>query len=201
MTDDLPDELADRLRVERRVAVDTETTGLNWREDTLELCQIYSPGTGAILVRRSWRRPTNLLDLLEDSRVTKVLHYAPFDLRFLESTWGVRSESVFCTKAASKLLDPLLPPAEHSLSALLARHFGIRLDKGAVRVSNWAAPDLTLDQIAYAAADVSSLLMLADSQEARLRERGLAGDFAAICTYMPLDAHLEISGIPNPLAY
>lgn len=201
LIDDLPDDLTDLLRSSGRVAVDTETTGLDWQQDTLELCQIHSPEAGTILLRKSSSRPSNLLDILEDSRVTKVLHHAPFDLRFLESTWGVRTRSVFCTKAASKLLDPHLPSAEHSLGALLARTLGIQLDEGAVRVSDWAASTLTHEQVAYAAADVASLLMLADIQDQQLRVRGLSEDFTAICAYMPVAAHLEIEGIPNPLTY
>lgn len=201
MTDDLPDDLARLLRQADRVAVDTETTGLDWRSDVLQLCQFFTPELGPVLVRNKGGGGTNLLALLEDASVVKVFHHAPFDLRFLEATWGARTHSVFCTKAASKLLDPGLTPSEHSLSSLLKRHFGLGLDKGAVRVSDWGAPELSPDQMAYAAADVSSLLRLADLELERLRMRDLEIDFSAICDYMPVDAHLEVSGVPNPLTY
>lgn len=198
---DLPNSLADQLSRETRVAVDTETTGLDWQRDTLELCQIWTDTTGPILIRRSQGRPVNLLALLENPTIEKVFHFAPFDLRFLEAAWGVRVSPVFCTKAASKLLEPTLPSAEHSLGALLRRHFGLHLDKGAVRVSDWGTDELSPRQIAYAAADVSSLLRLASFELEQLRLHGLDGDFRTICAYMPVDAHLEIAGTPNPLAY
>ncbi len=201
VTGDIPDALAHEIRQDGRVAVDTETTGLDWRRDTLELCQLFTPATGPILVRRTASRPRRLVELLEDAQLVKVFHHAPFDLRFLESAWEARTVSVFCTKAASKLLDPQLPPSAHSLGALLERHFGTHLDKGPVRVSDWGAAVLSPGQLDYAAADVATLLQLADLESKQLQLRGLDADFAAVCAYMPVDAHLEVTGVPNPLVY
>ena len=53
VTGDIPDALAHEIRQDGRVAVDTETTGLDWRRDTLELCQLFTPATGPILIRRT----------------------------------------------------------------------------------------------------------------------------------------------------
>lgn len=201
VTGDLPTELTKTLREAPYVAVDTETTGLNWREDSLELCQLFTETSGAVLVRRSEAKPPNLTAILEDPTVVKVFHHAPFDLRFLEHTWGARTAPVFCTKTASKLLDPDLPHAAHSLGALAARYFGIHLNKGSVRISDWAAHELSPEQLKYAADDVSSLLQLAALESERLRQQDLDVTFAAICAYLPVDAHLEVAGFPNPLVY
>jgi len=201
ITGDLPQELADEIRSGSSVAVDTETSGLDWRRDTLELCQLFTLATGPVLIRRSEARPQNLVDLLENSQLTKVFHHAPFDLRFLEATWGARTSPVFCTKTGSKLLDPQLPSSEHSLKSLLARHFEIQLDKGSVRVSDWATDELSPEQLEYAAADVSSLLRLARLEAEQLRLRGLETEFEAVCASLPVDAHLEVAGFPNPLVY
>ena len=114
---------------------------------------------------------------------------------------GARTTSVVCTKAASKLLDPGLPASAHSLGALLARHFGVELDKGPVRTSDWGANELTEAQTDYAVSDVASLLHLADIEVEGLKRRGLEEVFAAICAYMPVDAHLEVTGVPDPLSY
>lgn len=200
LTGDLPEELASEVRAAGRVAVDTETTGLDWRIDSLKLCQVFTPAIGPVLVRVEGEAPV-LRELLEDPSITKVFHFAPFDLRFLEAGIGARVTSVFCTKAASKLLDPGLPASAHSLGALLARQFGIQLDKGAVRTSDWGSAELSDAQTQYAAQDVVSLLRLADAESELLNGRGLAEVFASICAYMPIDAHLEILGVPNPLAY
>lgn len=200
MTRDLPVEIAGQLRDARVVAVDTETTGLDWRVDSLQLCQLFSASVGAVLVRIEGDAP-QLRSLLEDPTVTKVFHFAPFDLRFLEAAIGARTAPVICTKAASKLLDPGLPSKAHSLGALLTRHFGVELDKGAVRTSDWGSRELTDAQTDYAVGDVINLLRLADVELKLLQARGLADEFEAICRYMPVDAHLELAGVPNPLAY
>lgn len=198
---DLPDDLCAELRGAERVAVDTETTGLDWRHDALKLLQLHAVAHGALLVRVAGRPAPNLRSLLEDALVTKVFHHAPFDLRFISATWGVRPKSVFCTKAASKLLDPQLPAGEHGLAPLLLRRLSVQLGKGPVRTSDWGAPVLSAAQMEYAAADVEFLLPLADSELAQLEAKGLIDDFRSICAYMPLDAHLAVSGVPNPLLY
>jgi ribonuclease D len=137
-----------------------------------------------------------------DPTVLKVLHFAPFDLRFLEASWGMRAAPVGCTKAASRLLDPYLPSSEHSLQALLRRHLGIAVSKGEVRMSDWgSAAVLSEEQIGYATADVAHLLDLHDVLIKRLDDLGRSELFARVCAYMPVDAHLEVTGIPNPLAY
>jgi ribonuclease D len=197
---DLTEELASLLRRAGRVAVDTETTGLDWRTDSLKLCQLFAPTVGPLLVRITGQAPV-LGSLLEDAAITKVFHFAPFDLRFIEATLGARTSSVMCTKAASKLLDPELPSEAHSLGALLARYFGIELDKGAVRTSDWGSAELTAAQTDYAAGDVVSLLRLVDAELELLRRRGLEDVYVAVCDYMPVDAHLEVAGVSNPLTY
>lgn len=85
---DLPSELAQSLTSAGCVAVDTETSGLDWSSDLLQLCQLYTPETGPILVRNVSARPERLGSVLEDPGVQKVFHFAPFDLRFLEGQWG-----------------------------------------------------------------------------------------------------------------
>lgn len=200
MSGDLSEEIAALVKDAGRVAVDTETTGLDWRTDSLKLCQLCAPTVGPVIIQITGLAP-HLRALLEDPSVTKVFHFAPFDLRFLEAALGARTTTVMCTKAGSKLLNPELPSSGHSLSALLHRHFGISLDKGAVRTSDWGSAQLTEAQTDYATGDVVSLLRLVDAEMELLQSRDLVDEFAAICAYMPVDAHLEVTGIPNPLAY
>ena len=70
-----------------------------------------------------------------------------------------------------------------------------------MRVSDWATDELSPEQLEYAAADVSSLLRLARLEAEQLRLRGLETVFEAVCAYLPVDAHLEVAGFPNPLVY
>jgi ribonuclease D len=199
---DLPSGLAQTLRASGQVAVDTETSGLEWATDRLELCQLFSPATGAVLLRRvDQRPPAELHSLLRDESTLKVFHHAPFDLKFLESRWGVRTANIACTKAASKILAPDADPAEHSLQPLLMEVLGVEITKGRARTSDWGSDHLTDEQIAYAAGDVEHLLDLYAVLRRRLDNAGLSDLFTQVCAYLPIDAHLAVSGFPNPLTY
>lgn len=198
---DLPPELLVALRQVGQVAIDTETSGLSWISERLELCQLFTPSTGAILVRRFAGRPENLATLLEDPSVLKVFHFAPFDLRFLEHHLAIKCRSVACTKCASKLLRPAAGSAAHSLQNVLREYLDVEIEKGSVRISDWGAPSLSTEQISYASADVRHLLTLHERLVGLLEDAGLATTYRTICEYMPLAAHLEVLGIPNCLEY
>ena len=199
---DLPAGLADDLcAAGGRLAVDTETGGLDWSTSRLHLCQLYSPTSGSILVRDVTSRPENLARVLESESILKVLHFAPFDLRFLRVGWGIDTTNVACTKAASKLLRPELPAEEHSLKNLLFRVLGVVVTKGEVRTGDWGAPELSPEQVAYAVGDVMHLLDLYEVLFKELRASGSEDLFKSVCRYMPVDAHMAVSGIPDPLRY
>ncbi|MFI8527479.1 ribonuclease D [Promicromonospora sukumoe] len=201
ITGDLTPALADALLDATVIAVDTETSGLSWAEDHLLLCQLFSPSIGPVLVRNFTRRPEQLARVFRSPRVRKVFHFAPFDLRFIESQWGMEVRNVACTKAASKILDPELPNSSHSLAQLTYRYLGVPLEKGAVRTSDWGAINLSDEQINYAVSDVIHLPGLLSALTERLRVARRLSTWKAVCRYMPVDARLQVHGTPNPLIY
>lgn len=201
VVDDLPEIALAGARAAGRVAVDTETSGLDHHVDRLLLCQVLVPDVGVFLVRPKEESSDVLRALLAAPEIEKVFHFAPFDLKFLYARFLTSIANVSCTKAASKLLHPKWDHARHSLDALVKHYFGVVLNKGAVRVSDWGTPELSEEQIGYATGDVVHLLQLADLERAMLLERRLLDDFHEICRYMPLDARLAASGVPNPLVY
>jgi ribonuclease D len=199
--DDLSAELAELLLDSPIVAVDTETSGLDWKADSLQLCQLHSPLTGSILVRPGSSVPLHLSRILRDDRVVKVFHFAPFDLRFLYKTWGVVARNVKCTKTAHKLLYPQAEGAHHSLSVLVREYLGVEMDKGAVRTSDWGASHLSDEQLLYAARDVAHLIPLLEALNAELRHAGISDLFAEVCRYLPTGVRLEVDNLPNPFDY
>lgn len=198
---DITDEFSRAFTSAGIVAVDTETSGLDWKQDRLELCQLFSPATGAVLIRPGAGKANRLANLMADGSVIKVFHYAPFDLRFLGSQWKLEAASVRCTKAAAKLLFPALSAQDYSLAPLVARHLGVHLDKGSVRTSDWAAAELSSAQLRYAADDVEHLLDLYEVLDEQLRTKKLDRAFQQVCAYMPVDAYLAINGFADPLRY
>jgi len=199
---DLPADVAARLVRAPRIAVDTETTGLDWRSDQLALCQVHAPEVGTVLVQLDGtRQPERLSALVGDPAVTKVFHHAPFDLRFMLRAWGGDARNIACTKVASKVLHPRRPNSEHSLGALVRSRLGVALDKGAVRTGDWSAPTLTREQVSYAAGDVEHLLPLLDGLLADLEDVGRAARYAACCEYLPTQVELSLLGLEDAFAY
>lgn len=198
---DLPGNLADAFALSRRIAWDIETTGLDWRRGTIGTCQLFSEAVGAVVVSVGEDRPASLARLIEDSTVEKVFHHAPFDLRFMVSAWQVSPVAIRDTKVASKLLDPAAPNETHSLQHLVGRYLGVSLPKGAVRVSDWSASELTNEQVRYAAGDVMHLLRLLDAMEAALRASGRAELYDSCCGFLPARVMLELGDFPDVFAY
>src|SRR5215212_9043105 len=134
---DLTDAEYAELSVARQIAWDVETDGLDWRNDAIRLCQLYSDSGTVALVRIGDETPARLMRLLSDAGIRKVFHHAMFDLRFMSHQWQVQPRNIACTKIAGKLLLRDQSEAQR-LENLLRRFLGITIDKSEQR-SNWAA--------------------------------------------------------------
>ncbi|RWZ83238.1 ribonuclease D [Glutamicibacter sp. HZAU] len=188
---DLSKQAYQALQTESLIACDTETSGLNWKTDSLGLVQFFGEQSGAHLVKvRSEVTAVRICQLIESRSTRKVFHHAPFDLAFMTATWGANARNCVCTKIASKILWAG-EEAEHSLQALLMRVLGVQLNKGTVRTSNWLDQNLSPEQLAYAAKDVEHLIPLV-----RILEKGLASNqkldlYLECCAFLPTRAKLD----------
>jgi len=152
-------DLPDGLDFGSAVAVDTETLGLNLNRDRLCLAQLSSGDGTCHLVqfaRNSYDAP-NLTALMADRSVTKIFHYARFDVVMLKRYLGVTVAPVFCTKIASKLVRTYTD--RHGLKNVTKELLGIDLSKEQ-QSSDWAAENLSREQMNYAAADVLNLHLI-----------------------------------------
>ena len=143
------------------VAIDTETMGLNPHRDRLCLVQLSAGDGTAHLVQivpeslggRGAECP-NLKRLLSDPGVTKLFHFARFDCAILRQHLGVVVAPVICTKVAAKLVRTFTD--RHGLKDLCRDLLGIEISKQQ-QSSDWGAPELSPEQLAYAASDVLHL--------------------------------------------
>ncbi len=184
------------------IAVDTETMGLNPHRDRLCLVQLSAGDGVAHLVQllpeslggRGFNAP-NLARLLADPQTIKLMHFARFDVAILQHTFGITVAPVKCTKIAARLTRTFTD--KHGLRDLCKELLGIELNKQQ-QTSDWGAPELTSEQLAYAASDVLHLHALWARLEALLiREQRL--DLAEACfRFLPTRARLDLLGYDNP---
>lgn len=190
-TGDLTQDAFEELLDQEVIACDTETSGLNWLADELGIIQIYSPLIGTHIVKATQgQSATRLCQLLQDVRVRKIFHHAPFDLAFLKATYGVNAKNVSCTKIASKMLFPSIS-TDHSLKDLIERHLGISVSKGKVRTSDWMVDELSDEQIDYAEQDVKYLIPLLELLESELANTNRIELYRDCCSFLPVRAQLD----------
>jgi ribonuclease D len=187
------DDLPDLSGFRELVAIDTETQGLNLHRDRLCLVQL-SAGDGSadiVQVAPGGGNAPNLQRLLADAAITKIFHFARFDMAVLYHRLGVMAEPVFCTKIASKLTRTYTD--RHGLKDLVKDLLDIDLSKQQ-QSSDWAAETLSEAQLAYAAADVVHLHALKQRFDARLAREGRSELAAACFRFLPTRAKLDLAG-------
>ncbi len=155
---DLPADLLDSYGQAEAIAVDTETMGLLPHRDRLCLVQLCDPGDRVTVIRidRGQTTAPNLKQLLEATSISKIFHFARFDLTMLRYHLDIWVNPVFCTKLASKLARTYAP--RHGLKDLVQDIAGVELDKSS-QSSDWGnAANLSDEQLRYAANDVRYLI-------------------------------------------
>lgn len=154
---DLPDDLLSQYLQASAVAVDTETMGLIPLRDRLCLVQLFCPGFITVIrIAKGQLEAPNLKQLMEATSITKVFHFARFDVAQLRHNLGIQVNPIFCTKIASKLARTYTQ--RHGLKDLIQELEQIELDKSA-QSSDWGnAANLSDEQLRYAANDVRYLL-------------------------------------------
>jgi ribonuclease D len=178
------------------IAVDCETMGLKLARDRLCVIQLSAGDGNAHLVQfaRGATAPfeaPNLRRLLADSGVLKLFHFARFDLAAIERYLGVVCAPVYCTKIASRLCRTFTD--RHSLKDLVKELLGIDLSK-AQQTSDWGAPELTAEQMAYAASDVLHLHALKARLDTMLAREGRTDIAEACFRFLPHRARLDLMG-------
>ncbi len=186
-------DLPDLSRYGVSVAIDTETMGLDPHRDRLCVVQL-SPGDGSadvVQIPPGARAAPNIQRLLADPAVTKIFHFARFDIAALFNAFGAMPNPVYCTKIASRLTRTYTD--KHGLKDLVRDVLGIELSKQQ-QLSDWGASELTESQVTYAASDVLHLHALKEKLDSLLAREGRAELAAACFRFLPDRARLDLAG-------
>jgi ribonuclease D len=186
-------DLPDLGRYTDSVAIDTETMGLHPHRDRLCVVQL-SAGDGTadvVQIPKDHGNAPNLKALLANPKITKIFHFARFDLAALYNAFGVMPQPVYCTKIASRLSRTYTD--RHGLKDLVREVLNIDLSKQQ-QSSDWGSDSLSDAQLAYAASDVLHLHALRERLDAMLAREGRAGLAQACFDFLPTRAKLDLQG-------
>ena len=186
-------DLPDLTRYTDSVAIDTETMGLHPHRDRLCVVQL-SNGDGSadvVQIPQGHGDAPNLKALLANPKVTKIFHFARFDLAALYNAFGVMPQPVYCTKIASRLTRTYTD--RHGLKDLVRELLNIDLSKQQ-QSSDWGAQTLSEAQQSYAASDVLHLHGLRERLDVMLAREGRLGLAQACFEFLPTRAKLDLQG-------
>ncbi len=186
-------DLPDLSAYKGAVAIDTETLGLDPHRDRLCVVQL-SPGDGSadvVQIAAGQTKAPNIERLLADKSVTKIFHFARFDLATIANAFGVMAEPVYCTKIASRLARTYTD--KHGLKDLARELLGVDLSKQQ-QSSDWGADELSDAQVSYAATDVLHLHALKVKLDAMLAREGRAELAEACYRFLPDRVRLDLAG-------
>jgi ribonuclease D len=186
-------DLPDLSRYTNSVAIDTETMGLHPHRDRLCVVQLSNgDGTADVVqIAKDQRDAPNLKALLANPNVTKIFHFARFDLAVLFHTFGVMPQPAYCTKIASRLTRTYTD--RHGLKDLVREVLNVDLSKQQ-QSSDWGAQGLSEAQLAYAASDVLHLHALRERLDAMLVREDRTELAKACFEFLPARAKLDLGG-------
>jgi ribonuclease D len=167
--------------------------GLNPHRDRLCVVQMSNgDGTADVIqIPKDHSDAPNLKALLANPGITKIFHFARFDLAALYNAFGVMPQPVYCTKIASRLSRTYTD--RHGLKDLVREVLNIDLSKQQ-QSSDWGSASLSEAQLAYAASDVLHLHGLRERLDAMLAREGRTELAQACFDFLPTRAKLDLGG-------
>lgn len=159
------------LRQSPRLALDTEFVGEDTFIPRLELIQVATATTAAIIDFPAVQTSGSLdafWELICDGKIEKIVHAGRQDLDLFATHAGQIPKPFFDTQIAAAMVGY---GAQVAYANLVQRLHGTKLEK-AHTFTNWSARPLSDDQIAYALEDVEFLLSIHTHLQDRLSTLG-----------------------------
>ena len=163
--------LCQTLRQSPRLALDTEFVGEDTFVPRLELIQVATATTAAVIDFPAVQAKGSLdafWELICDTKIEKIVHAGRQDLDLFATHAGQIPKPFFDTQIAAAMVGY---GAQVAYANLVQRLHGTKLAK-AHTFTNWSARPLSDDQIAYALEDVEFLLSIHTHLQDRLSSLG-----------------------------
>jgi len=161
--EDLDEKTYLRLVSQDILQIDTETSGLDFRHDSLHLVQIGTKNREVYLIHHPNPNSYFLIALLTHVFASKYFHHALFDMRFIKSWLGIDIKGeIYCTKTLLKII---YPEQSSGLASNIRDILNIDFTQTKINHNDWNNDKLSENQQAYAAEDVLYLYALSKQLE------------------------------------
>ena len=179
------------------IAADCEMMGLQPKRDPLCLMQLYDGKGDCHLVQfidKKYNAP-NLNKVLSSDK-TFIFHYARHDLAAIKHDLDVMIKNVYCTKIASKIARTY--SQAHGYKDVIRELLNIDISKKQ-QSSDWSNPELSKQQIEYAATDVIYLHEIKDKLDQILLRQGRDSLAKACIAFLQHRVALDLAGFENDI--
>ena len=179
------------------IAADCEMMGLQPSRDPLCLIQLYDGVGDCHLVQfmdKNYEAP-NLKKLLCSDK-TFIFHFARHDLAAIKHDLGVMIKNVYCTKISSKIARTY--SQGHGYRDLCKELLNIDISKKQ-QSSDWSNPNLSKEQINYAAGDVLHLHLIKEKLDQILERQGRTNLVNNCINFLPTRVELDLQGWNNDI--
>ena len=159
-------DIPENIKINKSIAIDSETMGLNPKRDKLCLIQISNGDEicHLIKIKLAEKKPINLIKILKNNKIQKIFHYARFDVAVFKQNFRINIKNIYCTKIASKLVRTYTD--KHGYKDLCSELLNKNISK-TEQSSDWGG-ELSKDQQRYAATDVLYLHKIKDKLDKML---------------------------------
>jgi len=181
------------------ICFDTETLGLQPEKGKLRLLQLGCAVREAVVLIDCFQLDQSDWDCLRrffnNGDRFWLAHNAVFDLGWLQEHDIYPRGWIGCTMLASRLLTNGIANSKHGLANVVKRYLDVDLPKDQQK-SDWGNPDLSKEQLEYAANDVAALMDLDPVIKRRLEEHQLSMAYTLECRALPAMAQMWRTGLP-----
>lgn len=180
------------LKMANVITLDTEFVRTRTLRPQLGLLQVFDGKRLALIDPIAINDLSAFGRILTHPNIIKVLHSCSEDIEALHSNLGLTPSPLFDTQFAASLLGK---GASIGYANMIESFFSITLDKGESR-TDWMARPLSTNQLDYAAADVTYLMVAYHALAAELEEKGLTH-----CIFAESEALVQKKTHPFPAEY
>ena len=190
-------DLSNGINFSNIIAADCEMMGLQPNRDPLCLIQLYDGKGDCHLVQfidQNFDAP-NLKKLLGSDK-TFIFHYARHDLAAIKHDLNIMIKNVYCTKISSKIARTY--SQGHGYKDLCKELLNIDISKKH-QSSDWSNPNLSKEQINYAATDVIYLHEIREKLDEILERQNRRKLVQACIEFLPTRVELDLRGWNNDI--